>query len=231
MKTTMRIGGACAALVLALHTAAALATPINLDTGISLDVDPGTTGTATLSAKNFNNGTPVTNWNAWTVALQLLPEPGATGTMTISSILLPLTDDSLSDPDAGTFDPNGVLSGTGSNGTTTYTAIGFANNSSADTNWSSGQAYNLADLTFTASGDAQGTWTLYAVNQASTVTNWFDDLGNPTTFGNTPASAGSSLVLGTITAVPEPGSLTLALAAGTVGLITLRRRRRASCGA
>lgn len=227
MKTTMHMGGPLTGLVLALHAAATLAMPINLDTGISLDVEPGTTGTTTLSATNFNDGTPVTNWNAWNAALQLLPNPGAVGTMTISGNLLPTTNGSLTDPDAGTFNPNGVLSGTGSNGATAFTAIGFANNGPDVTTWIAGQSYNLANLTFTASGDAQGTWTLYAVNQGSTISNWFDDFGNPTTFGNTPSTAGSSLTLGTITAVPEPASLTLALAAGTVGLLGLRRRKSA----
>jgi len=234
MKTTMRIGGAFAALVLALQTTAALATPINLDTGISLDVEPGTTGTATLSATNFNGGSTVTNWNAWTVALQLLPNPGATGTMTISGISLPATNGSLANPDAGTFDPSGVLFEP-ANGETAYTAIGFANNTNANTTWASGQQYNLAGISFTASGDASGSWTLYAVNQSDidffSTTNYFNSVATPFPFGNVPATNGSSLTLGTITAVPEPASMTLALAAGTVGLVTLRRRRQDRGGA
>jgi len=227
--TTNRIGGALAALFLSLQAVAALATPINLDTGIALDVDPGTTGTATLSATNFANGTQVTNWNAWTVALQLLPNPGATGTMTISGISPPATNGSLANPDAGTFDPSGELFEP-ANGATAYTAIGFANNTNAVTTWASGQQFNLAGIAFTASGDASGSWTLYAVNQSDTeyfsTTNYFNAVATPFAFGNSPATNGSSLVLGTITAVPEPGSLTLAAAAGVVGLLALRRRQR-----
>jgi len=224
MKTTMRIGGAMAALVLSLQ-AAALAAPINLNTGISLAVDPGTTGTATLSATNFDDGVQVLTWNAWTVALQLLPNVGATGTMTISNKSLPATNGSLSDPDAGTFNPGTLLQP--ANGQTAYTAVGYANEGPDVTVWASGATFNLADVSFTASPDAQGSWTLYAVSQGNpAVSVWLDDFGAAFAFGNVPAVNGSSLTLGTITAVPEPASATLALAAGTVGLLALRRRKR-----
>lgn len=227
--------GAVAAASLSAH-----ALPINLNPDLALSLDPGSTGVWTLSATNQNNGVAVTNWNAFGIALQIIPDPGATGTVTLQSFVNPLVNPSI--PAASAVPP---FVGPGSfsvpiNGTTDFTGIVLSYSGTASPNvttWTSGQSYNLATLTWNASPNASGTWRVYASNpeddgQELPQTTWNLPNASDRFFGNVAFVEGqtSTLQLGTITVVPEPHGLIVAGSAAVAALtchrVRLRRRRR-----
>ena len=214
--------------------APALATPINLNTDLALSVNPGSSGVWTLSATNQNNGTIANGWNAFAVAFQVVPDAGATGTVTLQSFVNPAANPSIPSASAGqpfvgqgTF-PQPI------NGTTDFTSIVLGYSGSSFTTWASGQTYNLATITFSASADASGTWRVYASNPEDNFTDfpqttWNLPNTNDNFFGNVPFVSGqtSTVQLGTISAVPEPRALTLAgSAAALIGGYSFRRSRR-----
>jgi len=209
----------------------AVATPLNLNTGVSLTLDPAlsTSGTLTLAATNENAGSAITNFNSWSVILQLIPGPGAIGSATLVGVADPSVNPSLgpaSTPPTTTsslFDDTYFLLSP-VNGTVDAISVGIANDTNSSTTWTLGQTYNLADFTVQLSAGAQGTWTLYAINDENNSGSWMAPNGNLTPFGNLPTAAEGEytvLAVGTITAVPEPSSLLLAgsaiVAAGWFG--------------
>lgn len=206
----------------------ALADPLNMDTGKTLSLQPGASGQLTLSLTNLNAGSTINNFNGWSTGLQLIPQVGAVGSATISSAALPATNPALTDPEVPlTLLPNQNLS-VAANGTTLYSFLASANQSAAVTTFALGQSYNVADLTVTMSGNASGTWSLFAVNNANGIASWADQTGTATNFGNlakTNGDAGTVLV-GTVSAVPEPEGFVLAVSAMSVVVWSVIRSRR-----
>ena len=90
--------------------------------------------------------------------------------------------------------------------------------------------YNMGTLGFSASGTASGTWDLYVVQQGGVFFRSFWANGSlaDEDFSNLPRGAGnSSILIGTINVVPEPGTLSLAaLGLGFLLCAGLVRRRR-----
>lgn len=211
----------------ALETAAD-ASPLNVDTGKNLSLNPGDTGTVTLSLTNENSGSPVTTFNSWGFGLQLIANPGATGTATLVSGALPAVNPALADPEnPPQFVPGQTLS-VPANGTTDYTLVSSANQSPLETTFALGQTYNIMDVDISLSPGASGSWSLFAVNDLLGFGVWLSSLGTPTNFGNLPSlngDAGTALI-GTLTAVPEPSSILLAASSVLATCAWLRRRSR-----
>ena len=224
MRTSFRSVFLSAALVcFAWQTV--VATPINIDTGNLLSMSPGANSSLVLSATNANAGSSVTTFNGWTLGLQLLPQGGATGTLTMTGISNPTTNSALTVPDTPTF-INSTLN-TATNGTTAYKYVGISNVDATTTTFALGQSLNLMSLAMSSSAGAAGTWNLYAVNQSPSQSAWLDVTGLGTDYGNVPATNGTSLLVGTVTVVPEPGSMVLAGLAGVVVFAAFGRWRQA----
>lgn len=210
------------------------ASPLNIDTGKTLTIQPGGSGTLTLSLTNLNSGTAISTFNAWSMGLQLLPRAGATGSATIVSAALPATNAALADPeDPPLFSPGETLS-VPANGSTVYTLVASGNKTAAETTFSLGQQYNVADLAISLSGDASGAWDLYAVNNANGIAAWTSAPPVVTSsYGNLPQADGNtgSLLVGTVSAVPEPGGFLLAgTGLAAAGWFAWRSRRSAVSG-
>jgi hypothetical protein len=217
----------------------AWAAPINLNPNLNLSLNPGSTGIWTLSATNQDNGVAANNWNAFGIALQIIPDAGATGTVTLQSFINPIENPSVA---TGSAVPPFIGSGTFPepiNGTTDFTGIvlGYSGSASPNvTNWPSGQTHNMATITWSASPDASGTWRIFASNPEDDgatfpQTTWNLPNANDRFFGNVPFIEGqtSTLQLGTISVVPEPHGLIVAGSAAMAALtghqLRLRRRR------
>lgn len=211
-----------------LVAAAATASPLNVDTGKTLVVAPGSSAILTLSLTNENASSVIDNFNGWSTGLQLLPQLGSTGTASITLAALPATNPALTDPEGPpTLLPNQTLS-VAANGTTSYSLLASANQSAAVTTFSLGQQFNVADLTIALSGNASGSWNLFAVNNGNGIASWASESGVATNFGNLARvnGDGGTLLIGTVSAVPEPGSLMLAGSAVLVaGWYSWRSRR------
>ena len=200
------------------------ATPISIDTGKSVSMSPGANSVVLLSATNANAGTSVTNFNGWTLGLQLLAQAGATGTVTMTGISNPAVNPALTVPDTETF--NNALLTTATNGTTAYKYVGISNVDATTTTFALGQSLNLASLAVSSSSTASGVWNLYAVNQSPSQSAWLNVTGLGTDYGNLPAINGTSLLLGTVSVIPEPGPMLLAGLAGIVVCSVCGRRRK-----
>jgi len=203
----------------------AIATPINIDTGKNLSMSPGTSASLLLSATNASAGTAVTNFNGWTLGLQLRPQTGATGTLTMTGITNAATNRALTNPDVPTFS-NATLN-TATNGTTAYKYLGISNVDNTTTTFSLGQSLNLANLAISSSAGASGNWNLYAVNQSPSQSAWLDVTGQGIDYGNLPATNGTSVLVGSVAVVPEPQGIVLAGSAiAAAGCCAWRARRR-----
>ena len=202
------------------------ATPITIDTGKAVSMSPGANSVVLLSATNANAGTSVTNFNGWTLGLQLLAQAGATGTVTMTGISNPAVNPALTVPDTETFS-NALLT-TATNGTTAYKYVGISNVDATTTTFALGQSLNLASLAVSSSSTASGVWNLYAVNQSPSQSAWLDVTGLGTDYGNLPAINGTSLLLGTVSVIPEPGPMLLAGLAG-IAVCSVCGRRRKPC--
>jgi hypothetical protein len=206
-----------------------------LDTGAMLGLQPGGTGSLTISLSN--DAGSVTNFNGWVVGIQYLPTPGATGSIALESLVQPATNPAVTnnvgtpvlDPDLELFDFDAAPLFV--NGSDLFSVISITSAQPSNTQTLLGStSYNLGTLTFSASANAQGTWNLYAINpnELDGERSWWYTNGlNTVSYGNLllPAEGQSanSLLIGTIsvTAVPEPSSLLLAgsaiVAAGWFG--------------
>jgi hypothetical protein len=200
------------------------ATPITIDTGKAVSMSPSANSVVLLSATNANAGTSVTNFNGWTLGLQLLAQAGATGTVTMTGISNPAVNPALTVPDTETF-INSLLT-TPTNGTTAYKYVGISNVDATTTTFALGQTLNMASLSVSSSSTASGVWNLYAVNQSPSQSAWLDVTGLGTDYGNLPAINGTSVLLGTVTVIPEPAPMLFAGLAGVVVCSLLGRRRK-----
>jgi hypothetical protein len=212
----------------AVSSLSALASPINLDTGISASVTPGSTGSFTLSMTNESSGSTITTFNSWALILQLIPQPGATGTASFTGLASPAVNPALTDPGEPLFD-NAYTTNVPVNGTSSAYLVGIGNNSAAVTTFALGQTYNAADFTVELSPDASGSWAIYALNDENNTTSWLNAGGSATAFGNAAtagAGAYTAVQIGTISAVPEPSSLMLAGSAIVAAGWYARRTRR-----
>ncbi len=201
-----------------------IATPINIDTGKALSMGPAASSVLQLSATNANAGTSVTNFNGWTLGLQLLPQVGATGTLTMTGITNAATNGALTNPDVPTF-INATLN-TATNGTTAYKYVGISNVDNTTTTFTLGQSLNLANLAISSSAGASGNWNLYAVNQSPSQSAWLDVTGQGIDYGNLPATNGTSVLVGSVSVVPEPQGIVMAGSVIAAGCCAWRARRR-----
>lgn len=227
-----------AALVFLAQAATAAGGTLSLDTGRSLALQQGSWGvfnfTATTGAEPFNS-----LFLAWNISFQVVPTGAVSGTLLIGSgtAALPITsevgtlfDGALIDPltapptnpvftpatgyDASQPSVNTLANSAVINGLTTY--VGMAATAVDDyASLASATSYTLASVSFTASGDAEGSWAVYAVQQQGAVlkTYWFDENLADMAFANMPFDRGGNYAvqIGTITVapVPEPSGLML----------------------
>lgn len=198
---------------------------INLDTGKTASVSPGASGAMTFSVTNVDAGN-VTDFLGWVMGFQLIPAGGNTGTLSSGSLTaatsdpMPVGTVSVSQPSNGTL-------GTAINSTLSFQSMGIDSTDTLGT-VVSGNSYNLGTLAFTASGDASGAWTVFAVqeNSPGLKTYYLDGSANPTQFGNLAFGQGSvGLALGTITVTPVPEPSTAGLLVVALGAASIVRRR------
>jgi hypothetical protein len=227
----------CVAAATFMGFMAAHATNLTLDVGKTATVQQGSSGTFTFSATN--DAGAITNFLGWTLGIQVQPAGTTSGTLSIGSLLLPTSNPILT----GTLGSNidftaptlGTLTNSGTiNGSTQFTFFGMSANDEART-VNSSASYNLGSVSFNASPNASGTWNVYAVQQQGAIawkSYWTDDTLTDAPFANPiwqPAPSGNTSVLvGTITAVPEPSSLALlAAAVASAGWFGWKTRRSA----
>jgi hypothetical protein len=220
---------------------AARADVIQIDTGLSLS-SPWTRSGATSISPSFvipiqNTLNTTNSFNGWSLALEIVPEAGASGTVTINAATNP-SGNALSAPDNPSNPLPALTDSIGGHGT--FYEITNSNTNTVD-NVGTG---NIVSLTFATTNSATGVFDLVAINNSDSG-GFGDPLStsynnhNFTTgganslysFSNVPfpTSAGGVL-LGTInisgpTGVPEPGSFALAMIS-SVSLYLYRGRRR-----
>ena len=225
---------AAATLVASLFATAAtaVAAPIvNFTTGLSLDL--AETGTGGMTMKFTNAGDATQSINYYSVGIMLLQTSGS-GSLTFDSWTKP-SDPVIGDPEAeytpfdapGLFTLNAPVNIAG----TDYFDYYFVATAATDAfNYplAAGVTKDAGLMTFSVSG--QGTWDVYAVNQEAQpgglpVSLIQDNTSDEFGFGNLPAANGASLMIGTITAVPEPSTIALGGVALLVGLVPALRRQ------
>ena len=220
---------AIAAVLLGLASGAAEATPLALTTGLSVSMASGTTGLLTLSATNLVGGTgDITTFNGFGLALQLIPQAGASGTVQFANFFVPATNGILPDPDVPQFELNGITNMSPVNGSSVATSVALLMSETApspETTVPQGVLKNLGTLQFISTSNAVGTWTLYAVNDAFGRSYWTNAVADETTFDQLPATNGTALPLGTVSIVPEPSIVVFAV--GVAMMLAASRHRHA----
>lgn len=205
----------------------------------ALNLLPASSGTVTLAVQNTGDATADVNFLQF--ALMLVPTSG-TGTLTLDAWNPPASNPMLGDPIE--FAPVGgtqdLINPVTIDGTDYYAYFQLQGLNTDATNWPLGPGVtkNAGSITFTAGPAADNsvsTWDIYVVSQAYTSpatppTFYANAAVIPSDFGNLPGVDGGKLKIGTVTvtAVPEPGSLTLAFAGvvGALGAVIRRTRRR-----
>ncbi len=220
--------GLCAVMTAAVAGGSqADAATLTLDTGKSVVIDQGATAGFTFSVTNSDAG-DITDFLGWVIGFQVIPAGGNTGSLTIGSLQAATTDPMpVGDPDIS--QPTQSLLNNSINGTTVFNSMSILSTTELGT-LISGTTYNLGTLSFTASGDAEGTWNVYAVqeNPQFQKTYWFDSTATEIQFGNLAFGQGSvGLLVGTVIAVPEPSAWWLLASGSSAGLLAWRRRRLA----
>jgi len=215
------------------------AATLSLETGKFLELQPGGSGSLTLSLSNDAGN--VTNFNGWVVGIQFLPTLGSTGSIALTSLTQPAVNPAVTnnpgtpfiDPDLEFFDFDG--NPTTVNGSSFFTTVQIASGLLSNTQTLLGStSYNMGTLEFTATADAGGTWNLFAINpnELDGEKSWWYTNGlNTVSYGNLTmpgeGSPANSLQLGTISVVPEPGGIVLAgSAVVAAGWYSWRSRRR-----
>lgn len=162
---------------------------------------------------------------AWQLELRIIPQAGSTGTVTFGSFAYP-ADNILTFP----FPVAGPQ-------TTTFSST-IVRVGSSDVFFDDGAVVvpasgkNLVALTVNSSPDASGDFWLVATNDVTGGgSNWASStVSGDQAFTNIPFSNDTQLVLGTITVVPEPGSLAFVGLAGGMFASALSWRRLRSRG-
>lgn len=190
---------------------------VNIDTGKSLSMEPGESGSVALSFTNV--GVESSFMTSYTLALMFVQTSG-NGTLTFDFWTGPTTSPLLSDSNAEytPFDqpepfqlqaPIVIL------GTEyfQYFEVQGSNTNGFDDPLAAGITKNVGVVKLSA-GSMPGTWDAYVVNQTP------EEGGLPVSFlqlasgiefgfGNLAALDGSRLFIGSLTVVPEPSSITL----------------------
>jgi hypothetical protein len=227
----------CAALLAGLLIylgPSAPAATLNLDTGKSLTLVQGASDTFTFSFTNTGGGL-TEDFLGWILGIQVLPAGGNAGSLMLGT----LSQAAINPMPAGSIDItqptlSTLAGGASINGTAQFYQIGTTLTEPPGGTILSLESYNMGDLGITASGDALGTWNVYAVQQGgANYQSYWTDVTSITDidFANLPRIDGnSSRLIGTvtITAVPEPGTLGL-LAAAALSAIVIHRRRARRC--
>jgi len=218
--------------IMACSTAATVEAGLVLQSGTgALQFSQGSSGSLDLVINNTGSSSAFVN-SFW-AGVQLVADNGVTGSLSLFSATAPLTGSLLSDDPAYAIASN-TLTGATSVGGTDYIQVLGSNNTNFENSLSAAAIANLAALTFTATGDALGTWTLYGVNQSgSSVSFVANGHGDQTDFDNLPAADDTTVALATITIVaasvpeidPGTGSLAFTLVAAALGLAEARLRR------
>jgi hypothetical protein len=223
-----------AALATVIVAGPAHAATITLGTSSSLTLQQGASGTFTFTAAN--DAGAITNFLGWTLGIQVLPAGTTSGSISIGSLLVPSANPILSGTLGGNIDftaPTvGTLANSGTiNGSTQFTFFGMSANDEFRT-VNASTTYNLAALSFLASPTASGTWNVYAVQQQGPTawkSYWTDENLTDTPFGNWPSSpvGNTAVLVGTITAVPEPSTIALlGMSVASAGWYAWRSRRK-----
>jgi len=207
------------------------ATTLSLDTGKAVTVQQGTSGTFRFSATN-DAGDISENFVGWTIGVQVLPSGVTTGTLTIASLAQPLVNPmptgtvDITQPTLSTLALSGTINGSTQYWLTNITATEVLGSLTGNT------SYNLGDLLFSASGNASGVWNVYAVQQGGSFlkTYWNDASLGDNAFSNLPIGSqgtNGSVLIGTITAVPEPSTIALlGMSVASAGWYAWRSRRK-----
>lgn len=218
-----------AACLMLLAARATFATPLALTTGLSASMASGTSALLTLSATNLVGGTGnITTFNGFGLALQLIPQAGASGTVQFANFFVPATNGILPNPGAPQFELSGITNLSPVNGSAIATPVALLMDELApvqETTVPQGVLKNLGIVQFVSSANAVGTWKLYAVNDAFGRSYWTDAFGTETPLDQLPATNGTALAIGTVTVVPEPSAMALAAGAGAMILAATRGRR------
>ena len=229
--------GICLSLACSAAMAAAV---VNLDTGKSLLMQPGGTGSLSLSLTNTGDQSALIN--SYTLGI-LVVQTGGTGTLSFDSWIAPATNPLLSDGDAeytpfdqpSLFPLNAPVTIAGTE-YFEYYPVQAANTNGVDDALVAAATRDIGSLNV-ASVDGAGTWAIYVVNQeppeGGLPVSFFQnaapaDFG----FGNLPADNGANLLVGTVTVsvVPEPAGVGMAGCAFIMLVIRLCLRRNAgSC--
>lgn len=199
---------------------------------IALQFTQGLSGSLDLSVSNTGSSSVFAN-NFW-IGVQLVADAGATGSLSLSGVAAPTTGSLLSDgPTFSASDQS--LSAATTVGGTDYMQLLGANNSNFDDELVATAIGRLIAITFTASGDALGNWTLYGVNQSSSSVSYVaNSNGDQTDFTNVPATDDTAVALATITILPAPvpeidpgtGSIAVSMVVVALGMVEHRLRRR-----
>lgn len=226
MTSRFRLCAALAAVMVAVLSVTAAADVMTLGSnnppGSPLVVAPGsTTGSLFVNVtNNVGSDPPADFMTAWQFRLVLIPDAGATGTLSFNA------------PATGTAPnpPSYVFGSSGSGISVTTTASQLDANdihTGGGVQVPASPGANLLSVGFGASGTANGTWGVYAVRGAAT-TVWTDNAAVPQTrfFDNVPSGSGNVRIADVqVQAVPEPTSL-MVVAVAAAGLVAGGR----SCG-
>jgi hypothetical protein len=222
-------------VILCSQGVASIGATLSLDTGNSLELQPGGSGTFTFSATT--GAEEIDDFVFWAIGFQVVPSGSVSGTLSIgvppgalpitspvgtefngaltnplvNPILNEVTGFDFAQPKVSTLSSSGVI-----NGLTTY--VGMAGTATDDIPLlSPTTTYGVGSVSFSASADAQGSWTVYAVQQqgGSLKTYWIDAFNQDRPFENIPFASGGNyaIPIGTISVVPEPSGLVLAASA------------------
>lgn len=195
----------------------------------TLQFTQGFTGSLDLSVSNTGSTSVLVN-NFW-IGVQLVADAGATGSLSLFGVAAPARGSLLSD--APTFSASDQsLTAATTVGGTDYVQLLGSNNTNYENSLAAAALAKLIAITLTASGDALGTWTLYGVNQSSSISYLANSNGDETDFTNVPAADDTAVALATITilaAVPEidppTGSFAVSVVIAALGMAEQRLRR------